>query len=355
MPANDKEPPRPGGHKGYLRIATEEAFAPPEMMQRFRRLIERNEVDDPGFKSLWGFYGASPTPRATFIMSRLQDLGEQRIADMDERGIDKQILALTSPGPQIFKREEAAAMARLGNDVLADACAKYPDRFIGMAACAPQDGAGAAREIERGVTKLGFKAVIVNSHTRGEFLDQEKFWPVLEAAEALDVPIYLHPTSPPKAMIAPMLEAGLDGAVYGFGVETGLAALRLITRGTLDRFPKVKIIIGHMGEALPFWMYRLDYMHRATVNSKRYAVMQPLKKKVSDYLRENFYITNSGVAWEPAIKFSQAVLGVDRVIYAMDYPFQCDVDEVVTLDGMDMSAADKKAFFQTNAERAFKL
>jgi 2,3-dihydroxybenzoate decarboxylase len=153
-----------------------------------------------------------------------------------------------------------------------------------------------------------------------------------------------------------MLEAGLDGAVFGFGVETGMHALRMITSGTLDRFPKLQIIIGHMGEALPFWMYRLDYMHQAGVRSQRYECIKPLKKgKVSNYLAENFYITNSGVAWQPAIEFTQRVLGEDRVLYAMDYPYQCPPEEVLALDAMTLSAAAKKKFFQTNAERVFKL
>ena len=156
-------------------------------------------------------------------------------------------------------------------------------------------------------------------------------------------------------MIQPFLECGLDGAIYGFGVETGLHALRIITAGVFDRFPKLQMIIGHMGEALPFWSYRLDYMHQATVKSDRYPTVRALKKKPSDYLKENFYITNSGMAWQPAIKFTQETLGVDRVLYAMDYPYQYSADEVVALDGMEMSAANKKAFFQTNAEKVFKL
>jgi 5-carboxyvanillate decarboxylase len=340
---------------GYLRIATEEAFAPPEMIQLYQNLLKCGGDDDPGFRSLWGFYGSSSSPRATFVLSRLQNLGAQRLADMDERGIRTQVIALTSPGTQVLQQADAVALAILANDQLAEACRAHPQRFVGMAAVAPQDPQSAAKEIERCVRKLDFKAVIINSHTRGEYLDNEKFWPILEAAESLDVPIYLHPNTPPKSMIAPMLEAGLDGAIFGFGVETGLHALRLITRGTLDRFPRLKIVIGHMGEALPFWQYRIDYMHRATVNSKRYDTMRPLKQKPSEYLRENFYITNSGVAWEPAIKFTQSVVGVDRVLYAMDYPYQCDPAEVAALDAMSMQAADKKQFFQTNAQRIFKL
>lgn len=346
--------PLTGGSQGYLRIATEEAFAPPELMKTYRDLLAGGGVDDPGFVSLWGFYLGSPSPRATTIIERLQDMGSRRLGDMDERGVDRQIIALTAPGTQILNRDMAVAMATLANDQLAEACRNHPERYTGMVAVAPQDPVGAAREIERGA-KLGFRAVIINSHTHGEYLDDPKFWPILEAAEAHGLPIYIHPNTPPKAMIGPMLEAGLDGAVFGFGVETGMHALRLIVKGVFDRFPRLKVILGHMGEALPFWQYRLDYMHGATVRSNRYDFLKPLNKRPSEYLRDNFYITNSGMAWEPAIKFTQATVGVDNVLYAMDYPYQCDVEEVVRLDAMDMDAATKRKFFQTNAETVFGL
>jgi len=348
------EQPRTGGDKGYLRIATEEAFAPVEMLNLYRKLLA-DGYDDPGFQSLWGFYLGSPSPRATKIIERLQDLGEQRIQDMDERGIDRQIIAITAPGVQVFDRDTAVGMAIEANDQLGEACARYPDRYTGMAACAPQHPAAAAKEIERAVTRLGFKAVMINGHTNSEYLDAPKFTPILEAASALDVPIYIHPTTMPPAMIQHFLESGLDGAVFGFGVDTGLHALRLIVSGAFDRLPNLKVIIGHMGEALPFWQYRIDWMHLAGVRSQRYEFLKPLKKKASEYLRDNFYITNSGVAWEPAIKFTQQTVGADNTLYAMDYPYQCEVDEVVALDAMDMDPALKKKFFQTNAEQLFKL
>ena len=345
---------RTGGQFGYLRIATEEAFAPPEMLRMYGKLLDQGDID-PGFASLMGFYTRSQSPRAKQIFDRLQDLGALRLADMDARGIDKQVIALTAPGTQIFGRDDAIAVARFSNDQLIEPCRNHPDRFVGMAACAPQAPEEAAKEIARAVG-LGMKAVIINSHTHGEYLDDPKFTPILEAAESLDVPIYIHPQTPPRAMIGPILEAGLDGAIFGFGVETGFHALRLITAGVFDRFPRLKVIIGHMGEALPYWMYRLDFMHAATVRANRYEkVMKPIQKKPSDYLRENYFITNSGVAWEPAIKFAQEVLGMDRVLYAMDYPYQCPPEEVQILDGMAMSTADKKKFFQTNAERVFKI
>ncbi|MGI4880168.1 MAG: amidohydrolase family protein [Janthinobacterium lividum] len=344
-----------GGGQGYLRIATEEAFMPPETIDFYAAVLDGPDPD-PGFQSLWGFYLRSEAARPRFIRNALISMGESRIADMDARGIDRQIIALTSPGTQCLSRDKAIAFATIANDQLGEACRNYPERFTGMVACAPQDAEGAAKEIERGVHTYGFRAVIINSHTNGEYLDNPKFWPILEAAEALDVPIYIHPNTPPRNMIQPMLEAGLDGAVFGFGVETGLHALRVITSGVLDRFPKLQIIIGHMGEALPYWLYRLDFMHQAGVGAGRYDCMKPLKKeKVSNYLRENFYITNSGVAWEPAIKFAQSVIGKERVLYAMDYPYQCPPEEVIALDAMDMNLADKKMFFQTNAERVFKL
>ena len=338
----------------YQRIATEEAFAPPEMMSIYKKLLEKGDVD-PGFKGLIGFYMSSPSARAQHIIRCLTDLDELRLQHMDECGIDKQVLALTSPGVQVMAKADAVSFAKVANDFLADAIRRHPTRFVGMLTVAPQDPQAAAKEIERGVNQLGIHSVVINSHTQGEYLSDPKFWDIFAAAEAYDTPIYLHPNSLPKNMIEPFQECGLDGAIYGFGVETGLHAMRIITAGVFDRFPKLKMIIGHMGEALPFWMYRLDYMHRATVASQRYDSMKPIKKKPSDYLRENFYITNSGVAWEPAIKFAQQVLGVDRVLYAMDYPYQHQVDEVIALDNMSMSAEDKKMFFQTNAETVFKI
>ena len=344
----------PVANPGYLRIATEEAFAPPEMIEIYRKLLAHSDVD-PGFKGLMGFYMSSPSARAQHIIRCLTDLDQVRLQHMDETGIDRQVLALTAPGVQVMAKAEAVSFSRVANDMLADAIRRHPTRFSGMIAVAPQDPAEAAKEIERGVTKLGMNAVVINSHTQGEYLSDSKFWDIFAAAEAHGTPIYLHPNSLPRNMLQPFQECGLDGAIYGFGVETGLHALRIITAGVFDRFPKLQMIIGHMGEALPFWSYRLDYMHRATVASNRYESMKPLKKKPSDYLRENFYITNSGVAWEPAIKFTQSIVGVDRVLYAMDYPYQYAADEVTLLDNMQMSADDKKKFFQSNAQTVFKI
>jgi len=344
-----------GGDKGYLRIATEEAFMPPETVDLFAEVLDGPDPD-PGFVSLWGFYLRSEAERPRFIRDRLIDMGALRLKDMDDRGIDRAVIALTAPGTQVLAKDKAVALSVLANDQLGEACRNHPDRFTGMAACAPQDPDHAAKEIERAVTRLGMKAVIVNSHTQGHYLDEPQFAPILEAAEALDVPIYIHPNTLPRGQVEPLIAAGLDGAIYGFGVEVAIHSLRLIVSGTLDRFPKLQIIIGHMGEALPYWMYRLDYMHQAGVKAGRYAHSKPLQKEfVSNYLKQNFIVTNSGVAWEPAVKFAQDVLGRDRVMYAMDYPYQCPASEVEVLDAMAIDADTKRMFFQTNAERVFKL
>ena len=338
----------------YQRIATEEAFATSEQLRLYRRMLTDGSIHDPGFLSLWGFYLHSPSERATQIIERLQNIDSRRIADMDATGISMQILSLTSPGVQVFDAATAVSFARDSNDQLAAAIAKYPTRLAGLAAVAPQNPGEAARELERGVRGLGLKGAILNSHTLGEYLDDPKFWDIFAAAEALDVPVYLHPNSPSAGLIQPLLQRGLDGALYGFGVDTGMHLLAIITSGVFDRFPKLKLVVGHLGEALPFWLFRLDYMHRATVASKRYAFMKPLQRQVSDYLRENVYVTSSGMAWAPAIQFCQQVLGVDRVMYAMDYPYQFEASEVLAMDSVG-TAADRNSFYALNARKVFGL
>ena len=338
----------------YQRIAAEEAFATPELFALYRQMLTSQTIQDPGFLSLWGFYLGSPSARATQIIERLQDLGERRIRDMDSTGVDMHVLSLTSPGVQVFDATTAVAFARSSNDQLAAAVRKYPTRFAGLAALAPQDPPAAAKELERGVRTLGLKGAILNSHTLGEYLDDPKFWDIFAAAEALDVPLYLHPNSPSAGLIQPLLQRGLDGAIYGFGVDTGMHLLAIITSGAFDRFPKLKIVVGHLGEALPFWLFRLDYMHRATVNSKRYAVLKPLQRKISEYLKENVYVTSSGMAWAPAIQFCQQVLGTERVLYAMDYPYQFEASEVTEMDAVGTDL-DRKKFYELNARAVFKL
>jgi 2,3-dihydroxybenzoate decarboxylase len=343
------------GKASYKRIATEEAWMMKDIFDRYMKLVETRALNDPAFESLWSYYGASQSPRSVATLKRILDLGEGRLADMDASGIDVQLLLHTAPGVQVFDAQTANSLASASNDQVADAIRKYPGRYAGLAMVAPQDPLAAAKELERAVNKLGLKGAVINSHTRGEFLNDQKFWGVFEAAEALNVPVYVHPSGPPTDMAKPFIERGLDGAIYGFAVECGLHLLTIITSGVFDRFPKLQVVFGHLGEGMPFWMPRLDYMHAAQVRSKRYEALKPLKKKVSDYLRENVYITTSGMNWEPGVMFCRSVMGKDRVLYAMDYPYQYEPDEVVAMDALPISDAEKKAFYQLNAEAVFKL
>ena len=338
----------------YRRIATEEAFAPPELLDLYRRLLHDGR-GDKGFQSLWGFYLSSTAERPRAVVRRLADLGAERIADMDAAGVDHQILALTAPGTNVLDPATGRSMATLANDVAAQAVRDHPSRFTALAAVAWQDPDTAVAELERAVTRLGMCGVIANSHVMGTYLDDQRFWPVLEAAERLDVPVYLHPNTPNDRMVEPLYEAGLDGAIYGFAVETGMHLLRIITSGVFDRFPRLRLVVGHLGEALPFWLPRLDHFHAAQVASGRYPAMKALQLRPSDYLRRNVWYTTSGMAWQPGIMFVRDVVGADRVLYAMDYPYQYVADEVRHQDELPLDAVEKREFFEGIAIRLFHL
>jgi len=337
---------RKSGKVDYRRIATEEAWGPPELFKMYLDQIENGALIDPGFVSMWGRF-----VRNAPLIGQLQDIGEKRIREMDAAGVDKMVLSLTAPGVQIFDAATAKAMAISTNDQLAEAIKKHPDRYAGLAAVAPQDPRAAAKEMERGIRKLGLNGVIINSHTNGEYLDDPKYWEIFEAAQALDAAIYLHPQTPPPNMVLPYLARGFERAILGFAHELSLHVLGLMTGGVFDRFPNLKIVIGHGGEGLPYMLYRLDYMYE----NARYPFMKKVKKLPSDYMKENIYITTSGLPWAPAITMAISVLGIDRVMYAMDYPYEYVPEEVTMTDNFPISDADKKKLFQLNAERVFKL
>jgi 2,3-dihydroxybenzoate decarboxylase len=346
---NQKNPNPP-----YKRIATEEAWGPEELIRLYRKEIEEKTIGDPGFHSLWGFFSGD-SEKAQAHNRRIQNLDDERLKDMDDSGIDIAVLSLTSPGVQIFDPATATSLATRFNDELAEGIARHPDRYVGLAAFSPLDPANAAKELERSVKKLGLRGGILNSHTLGTYLDDEQYWEIFEAAEALDVPIYLHPQTPSAKMIEPFLKRGLDAAVYGFACETGLHALRLVVSGLFDRFPKLQIVLGHCGEALPYWLSRIDFMHGHISVSKRYEHVHPLKRKASDYLKENFHYTSSGVGWAPPVMFIREVIGADRMMYAMDYPWQFVPSEVGVLEQMPIGEAGLKQFFEDNARALFKI
>jgi predicted TIM-barrel fold metal-dependent hydrolase len=291
------------------------------------------------------------------IQDLLLDLGEGRIRNMDGLGIHKQVLLLTAPGVQIFDADTGTGLAQSANDVLAQAVRNHPDRLAGLAVVAPQDPKRAVRELERGMTRLGLHGMIVNSHINGEYLDERKYWPLLEAAAELEAPIYIHPTPPPAQMGRAYAWRGLEGGLGGFAHDVWLHTMGIITSGAMDEFPKLKIVLGHLGEAMPLHMYRFD----ETQNNMERAGLRgipegtKLKRRISDYMRDNVFVTTSGGMWGPGIKFVQEVLGVDHVLYAMDYPYRMSANHVAPVDALSVSADIKKKLFQTNAEQLFRL
>jgi len=327
------------------RIATEEAFAIPEQTEAMREVVENFSGYDPDIY-LWEKILAGPVNRP------LHDIGEGRIAQMDETGVDMHVLSLTSTGVQMFDADTGTAIAELANDRLAEAVRNHPTRFGGLASFAPQDVTRAVKEIERARTDLKLHGFVVNSHTNGEYLSEEKYWPILEALDALEAPLYIHPRSPGGKHAAAYRADHLEHAIWGYTAETGLHGIKLIMAGIFDRFPNLKIILGHMGENIPFHLYRTDYMYRLTVEMMDRV---KLEKRPSDYFRDNFVITTSGVNWHPALKFSVDVLGAENVMWAIDYPYQETPEAVEFMDTAPVSEEQKHLLFHGNAERVFGI
>jgi predicted TIM-barrel fold metal-dependent hydrolase len=339
--------------RGYQRIATEEAWNIPEILAaQVDYATSAAAPDDSGLQMALMF------SKLSALQELLMDIGPARIQRMDELGIDKQLLLLTSPGVQVLPPDLGTHLAALSNDVLAEAIARSKGRYAGLLHFAPQDVKGAVKEIERGMGKLKLNGAVINGNTQGHYLDEPQFLPILEALEARDAPLYIHPVVPPRAWYAPYEYRGLGGALAGFSHEVWMHVQGLIFSGAFDRFPKLRLVIGHMGEGMPLLLYRFDWMQSNADGRPNLRGGQPpvkLKNKVSHYFKHNIWITTSGVASEPAVKFCQEVLGADRVLYAMDYPYQISKDEVDAYDRMSMSAAHKKMLMQSNAEAVFRL
>jgi predicted TIM-barrel fold metal-dependent hydrolase len=229
----------------------------------------------------------------TQVVDRLAELDENRLAAMDAAGIDVQVLSQTQPSVESLAAAEAVTLAREAKDFLADAIARRPDRFSGFAALPTPAPEAAAEELERAVTNLRLKGALINGRTGGRFLDDRTFWPIFEAAAALGVPVCLHPSLPPGAVreacydgLPPAASHWLSIAAWGWHVDTGLHALRLIAAGVFDRFPGLQVVIGHMGEAIPFMLERTNstLSHSAT----------GLEREIREYFQQNFYVTTSG-------------------------------------------------------------
>jgi predicted TIM-barrel fold metal-dependent hydrolase len=245
-------------------------------------------------------------------------------------------------------------LAREANDLVAEAAARHPARLAGFAALPTADPGAAATELERCVRELGLRGAMVNGLPMHRFMDDEFFWPILERAEALDVPLYLHPAQPPPAILdcyyagfKPAVGAALATAAWGWHIETGLHALRLILSGAFDRFPRLQVVIGHMGEAIPFMLARAAVQLSPQVTG--------LQRPLDDYVRDNLWITTSGFFTVPPLLNTLMVVGADRIIFSVDYPFASHEAGRSFLGSIPLSQADREKIAHGNAERLLKL
>lgn len=331
----------------WRRIATEEAFWTPKLAA-MNRTLGQSLWDQPDLGIVsWTTDPANETYR------RLISFEDERLRTMEEDGVAMHVLSLTVPGVQLFEPALASSLARETNDILHDVIARRPDRFAGLACLAPQDPTGAPREMERAIKSLGLNGFIINSHTNNEYLDQPKFWPILEAAEALGAPIYLHPRAPARTMSDPFNSYGMMGALWGFQAETGLHAVRLILSDVFARFPRLQIALGHMGESIPYNLWRLDYMSAA--GRARRADPSSRAMLPSEIFKRNFTITTSGVEHPPVLRYALEVVGADNIMFAIDWPFQPSRPAVTFMNEVDIPDADKAKIFYGNAERIFGL
>ena len=339
----------------YKRIATEEAWTFPALVKAQVEYQQSGEASNDDSLKMAAMFSRMPS-----LQEMMQDLGELRLSHMDEYGIDRQLLLLTAPGVQVVRPGEGTPLAREANDIAADACRRHPDRFSALAAFDPRDVPGSVKEIERAMGELKLNGAVLNSHFQGHYIDEREYFPILEALEANDAALYIHPTAP---FNAPHYETrGFFGALAGFPHDVWLHTMGLIFSGAFDRFPKLRLVIGHMGECMPLHLYRFDWMqgnadNRAGLRAAIGGGQEPVKLQhpVSHYFRNNIWITTSGVGWEPAIKFCMDVLGPERVLYAMDYPYQQSSDEVAAYDRMDLPPEHKRMLMQGNAEHVFRL
>jgi uncharacterized protein len=311
------------------------------------------------FLKATGAYGHSVPEPMRAIRDRLLDLGEGRIAAMDEGDISLQVLSLAAMGVDTLAPADQTSVLRGVHDELAAAVKAHPDRLAAFATPGLKDPAAAVKELERCVRELGFKGLLLDGTTDGKFLDAAEFFPVLEAAEALGVPLYLHPAPPPAAVQAAYY-SGLPGetgmllsiAGWGWHAENGLHLLRLILSGVLDRLPALQVIVGHMGEGVPYALARSN------------GILSPaakhLKRSVTETILAQVHFTTSGYFTRPPFDCARQVLGLDHLMYSVDYPFSANTrgrDFLAMLQSTEpaLTAAEMSALAHGNAERLLRL
>jgi predicted TIM-barrel fold metal-dependent hydrolase len=288
-------------------IGTEEHFVTEEVLAAWSRL----DPDTPG--------GAAPSVPPGERGERLREVGERRLTAMDEAGLEIQVISLTSPGLHPLPADQATGLQVATNDRIAELVSSYPDRLQGFATLAMPTPQAAAEELERAVTKLGLNGALLFGRTGERNLDHPENWVVFEAAESLRAPLYIHPQIP-QAPVREAIYSGfgeeVDTAFASFGIgwhyETGVQFLRLALAGVFDRFPDLQVLLGHWGEVVLFYLDRADAMARRV----------GLPRPFSEYVRRNAYITPGGVYSQRYLRWAVEVVGVERVMFATDYPYQ---------------------------------
>jgi predicted TIM-barrel fold metal-dependent hydrolase len=325
-------------------VALEEHFSVPSIASR----IDKGVLARRGYRPRTLPKGA-PNP-----LELLPEIGAKRLKSMDDAGISVQVLSNSGPGPDLVPGQAGVDMARETNDFLAKAIASHPDRFAGFAALPLQSPDAAAVEFTRAVKQLGFVGAMVHGTTEGRFLDHSSFQPVLAAAEQLDVPIYIHPHIPPEPVRQAYfsdLPAGpgrvLETAGWGWHSETAVHLLRMVIAGTLDRHPRVKLIIGHMGEMLPMMLARADKVFALDSDH--------LKRPISRTILDQVWITTSGIFDEPPFLAALLTFGIDRIMFSVDYPYSPDAMGSEFLERIALAPADMAKLAHGNADALLKL
>jgi predicted TIM-barrel fold metal-dependent hydrolase len=301
-----------------------------------------------------GAHGASVPAAMVSVREKLLDLGAGRIAAMDEGGVDLQVLSLAALGVEELAPAQQTAVLRDVNDVLAAAVKAHPTRFAGFASPALKEPRNAVKELERCVRELGFVGCFLDGTTNGKFLDASEFFPVLEAAEALDVPVYLHPAPPPDT-VKEAYFSGLPGdagyllsiAGWGWHAETGLHLLRLIVAGVFERLPKLRVIVGHMGEGVPYALARTNGVLSGAMKGYRRSMMETMLEQV--------WVTTSGYFTRPPFDCCRQVLGLERMMYSVDYPFSANTRGKEYLETLGLSDAEREMFAGGTAAKLLKL
>jgi 5-carboxyvanillate decarboxylase len=331
-------------------IAVEEHFMTPALAQAAGRYLASDAAAGSGWREAGAALSGAARERGG---QQALDLGEGRIAVMDAAGVELAVLSVsTVANLQMLEPAEGAALAREANDELAQAVRDHPGRFAGLACVAPQDPAAAVAELERAVSELGLVGVVINSHVGGEYLDAPRFSGVFEAAEALGAPIYLHPSLLPAGAVDPYLDYGLMAAMWGYAAEASLHALRIILAGTFDRFPGVRLVLGHLGEHIPFSLPRIDAHHLQT----KAQCAPSLERLPSEYVHDHVWVSTSGMNHAPrSLRFCLDELGPDRIMFAADHPFEDMASETVAYAKADLTDAERAAVSTENARTVFGL